>query len=229
MYLCCLTAFGGSNGSKYIFQIINSSRLELMDESSLVPKETDRCAWSPLCVLNNVLLQVIRVPDVDPDSLWIPEDIRSKMLFVDDHVDIAERFVPQHSCVNCSRLESVSLAQASGLLFGDWRDCDGKSFAALKLVVDSMLTTEYIVEDDVLLLGQGHVQDEMRQLVEALNTHLFAELRSIARKCWKPLLWTTAVALQSFDDVLNFFHSAESPGECPCVGGAYVRAPPLCL
>jgi hypothetical protein len=132
-----------------------------------------------------VLLQVIRLSDV---MLRIPEDIRSKML-VDDDIDAAECFVPQHSRVNRARLEKNSLAQARGVLFVDWRDCDGKSFGALKFVTDSMLTSESIVADDVLLLGLCHAQAEMRQLVEALNTHLlFAELRSIARNCWKPLL-----------------------------------------
>jgi hypothetical protein len=197
---------------------MNSDRLELMDESSLVPKETDRSLWSPICVLGNVLLQVIRLPDVHPDSLWIPEDVR-KSRWVDGDVHTAERFVPQDKRRQHDYLEKISLKQARGELFGEWRDCDRKSFNALKFVIDSMLTPGHIFE----------VQREMRQLVEALNTSEFAELRAIARRCWKPLLWTTAIALESFDDMRNFFHSSESPGECPCGVGAYVRAHPLCL
>ena len=113
--------------------------------------------------------------------LRIPEDIRSKML-VDDDIDAAECFVPQHSRVNRARLEKNSLAQARGVLFVDWRDCDGKSFGALKFVTDSMLTSESIVADDVLLLGVCHAQAEMRQLVEALNTHLFVVSRAAVHR-----------------------------------------------
>ena len=60
--------------------MLNSLRLELMDEASVILKHSNMPACSPLCIMGNALLQVVLVPQswVDQAALWCPESVREQ-------------------------------------------------------------------------------------------------------------------------------------------------------
>jgi len=75
-----ITAFGGCSHPNNVLRMLNSLRLELMDEASMILKHTNMAACSPLCILDDVLLQVVLVSQswVDQAALWCPESVREK-------------------------------------------------------------------------------------------------------------------------------------------------------
>jgi len=81
-----LTAFGGCERPHSVLRMLNSLRLELMDEASMILKYSNMAACSPLCIMGNALLQVVLVPQswVDQAALWCPESVREQ------HVDLPQ-------------------------------------------------------------------------------------------------------------------------------------------
>ena len=75
-----ITAFGGCRHPNNVLRMLNSLRLELVDEASVILKHTNMAACSPLCILDNALLQVVLVPQswVDQAALWCPESVREQ-------------------------------------------------------------------------------------------------------------------------------------------------------
>ena len=72
------SAFGGCEAKRSLIEAINSLRLELMDESGIVTTSSNYdFSYSPLCILDNVLLQVIVVDGIDMAGLWSPEVART--------------------------------------------------------------------------------------------------------------------------------------------------------
>ena len=81
-------AFGGCNAKKSLVEAMNSQRLELMDESGIVTTSSYyRFRYSPLCIMGNVLLQVIAADGIDTEELWSPEYART-CTFVDHDADV---------------------------------------------------------------------------------------------------------------------------------------------
>ena len=81
-------AFGGCEAKRSLPEAMNSLRLELMDESGIVTTSSNyNFYYSPLCVLGNVLLQVIVVDGIDMAGLWSPEVARN-CTFIDDDPDL---------------------------------------------------------------------------------------------------------------------------------------------
>ena len=69
-------AFGGCDFPNPVPRVINSLRLELIGESSLVPASAG-FFFSPLMMLGYVLLQVVRVKESElARGLWCPEAAR---------------------------------------------------------------------------------------------------------------------------------------------------------
>ena len=66
--------------------MLNSLRLELMDEAAMILKRSNMASCSPLCIMGDTLLQVVLVPQswVDRAALWCPESVRGQ------HVDLPE-------------------------------------------------------------------------------------------------------------------------------------------
>ena len=86
------SAFGGCNASRSLIEAMNSLRLELMDESGIVTTSSD-CSfrYSPLCILDNVLLQVIAADGINVEKLWSLEVARSST-FVDHDVEVVSSY-----------------------------------------------------------------------------------------------------------------------------------------
>ena len=84
-------AFGGCNSPNNIFRMINSLRLELMDESSFVAEDDQHVVFSPLIVWKNCLVQVLLLDSEALPSLelWSPESVRNKGLYVDHDPSVA--------------------------------------------------------------------------------------------------------------------------------------------
>ena len=82
------SAFGGCEAKRSLIEAMNSLRLELMDESGIVTTSSNYdFYYSPLCVLDNVLLQVIVVDGIDMAGLWSPEVAR-KCTFIDNDPEV---------------------------------------------------------------------------------------------------------------------------------------------
>ena len=82
------SAFGGCNAKRSLIEAMNSLRLELMDESGIVTTSSNYdFSYSPLCILDNVLLQVIVVDGIDLADLWSPEAART-CTFIDHDADV---------------------------------------------------------------------------------------------------------------------------------------------
>jgi len=79
-----LTAFGGCDHPTSVLRMLNSLRLELMDEAALILKHRNVVSFSPLCIRGDTLLQVVLVPQswVEQAALWCPESVRAQ------HVDL---------------------------------------------------------------------------------------------------------------------------------------------
>jgi len=60
--------------------MLNSLRLELMDEAALSLKHSNVVSCSPLCIRGDALLQVVLVPQswVEQAALWCPESVRAQ-------------------------------------------------------------------------------------------------------------------------------------------------------
>ena len=58
--------------------MLNSLRLELLDEAALILKHSNMASCSPLCIMGNALLQVVLVSRswFDQAELWCPESVR---------------------------------------------------------------------------------------------------------------------------------------------------------
>ena len=81
-------AYGGCYKERSLIEAMNSLRLELMDESGIVATSSNYdFSYSPLCILDNVLLQVIVVDGIDTEELWSPEVART-CTFVDHDADV---------------------------------------------------------------------------------------------------------------------------------------------
>ena len=82
------SAFGGCEAKRSLIEAMNSLRLELMDESGIVATSSNYdFSYSPLCILDNVLLQVIVVDGIDLADLWSPEAART-CTFIDHDADV---------------------------------------------------------------------------------------------------------------------------------------------
>ena len=75
-----LTAFGGCDYPNSVLRMLNSLRLELMDEAALNLKHRNVVSFSPLCIRGDTLLQVVLVPQrwVEQAALWCPESVRAQ-------------------------------------------------------------------------------------------------------------------------------------------------------
>ena len=82
------SAFGGCQTKKSLIEAMNSLRLELMDESGIVTTSSNyEFSYSPLCILDDVLLQVIAVDGISVADLWSPEVARN-CTFIDHDADV---------------------------------------------------------------------------------------------------------------------------------------------
>ena len=81
-------AFGGCDKERSLIEAMNCLRLELMDESGIVATSSNYdFSYSPLCILDNVLLQVRVVDGIDLADLWSPEAART-CTFIDHDADV---------------------------------------------------------------------------------------------------------------------------------------------
>ena len=193
-------AFGGCNNPSNIFRMINSLRLELMDESSFVAQDDQNVVFSPLCVWQDVLVQVLLVDSEKLPSfrLWSPESVRSHGIYVNHDPSIASAQLGR-DIKRSVEIAPVSIDHMRGLGYADWREADGLCFDALTDVMNNMLRgMDY--DDDVILLGEETVSPfaAIRGFLPSFNkSPLLKGLRRRTRECWRPMLWQEATALQN--------------------------------
>ena len=81
-------AYGGCDKERSLIEAMNCLRLELMDESGIVATSSNYdFSYSPLSILDNILLQVIVVDGIDLADLWSPEAART-CTFIDHDADL---------------------------------------------------------------------------------------------------------------------------------------------
>jgi len=90
------TAFGGCDYPNGVLRMLNSLRLELMDEAALNLKRCNVVSFSPLCIRGDTLLQVVLVSQswVEQAGLWCPESVR--MQHADLPHDSGKGSLPAH-------------------------------------------------------------------------------------------------------------------------------------
>ena len=75
-------AFGGCSSANNLFRMINSLRLELMDEAALLILEGDKDAYfHDLCVVEESLVQVLVLKDLPATGVFCPEKARQSYKF----------------------------------------------------------------------------------------------------------------------------------------------------
>ena len=150
-------AFGGCQAANNVLRMVNSLRLELMDESSLVPEPSWNSTFSPLFLKGDALLQFVVMDPAfaDVSRLWIPESVREHMhVDMDAEVGLAQLTREDFSKAR-AQLVHQSIGSMAGYLFPFWRDCDGASFAALRPWIEQVLSGTALDDDVILLDGSS--------------------------------------------------------------------------
>ncbi len=194
-----MQSFGGCNFPNGVHRMINSIRLELMDEGGLVltPENLLRC--SPLVVdpgqPQSALLQVFLVKDDAIGPLWSAEVARKRLgkkevpadagmaSHVEPHVRAAG------SCVHAIELDKAKTA-------GSWRRCDLESFCALEQIIAQLQEKGFVSDEMVLFAAKPGTPDNVWKRLVALrtlfNSDACAPLRALSQQPWKPMLWGDA-------------------------------------
>ena len=186
---------------------MNSMRLELMDEGSILWKDNISRS-SPILIAQHpesadglVLLQAVQMTQscVDDRHLFSLESARYSYPDLPEDVELALASRPSlpeefyHAIVR-ARLDDANLP---------WRcrECDAKSLARLMPRINRMLHhgnnpfEGHFVADETSPLAQG--------LVDLVNHPALEPLASLARLPWKPILWEDAAFLRSFDAIMT--------------------------
>jgi hypothetical protein len=189
--------FGGCNYANAIPRMMNSLRLELMDEGGLVlsPENLVRC--SPLVIAPGTrdctLLQVCLVK-VPPRSLWSAEKARNRLgRGVPPEAGLLGDFVaPQikaaGSCIVALPLETAHKAE--------WRSCDKTSLLALKPAIARLREGKESPDLLEVLPNPANTPVRLMRRVAALQTHFNSDdlepLRKLSVLPWCPMLWDEA-------------------------------------
>jgi hypothetical protein len=194
-----MQSFGGCNFPNSVHRMMNSLRLELMDESGLVltPENLLRC--SPLIVdpgePQSTLLQVFLVKGHVGKDLWSAETAR-KVLGRKDvppeagmEPDVKPHVRAAGACVKSIDLETAKAA-------GSWRRCDFESFCALEQIIAQLRETEFESDEMVLCPAKAgtprNVWERLITLRRVFNSDACAPLRVLSQQPWKPMLWDDA-------------------------------------
>jgi len=181
--------FGGCNFPNNIFRMINSLRLELMDESSILLSNDIVINISSLFIIDKCLIQVVYVKD-DLYNLWNPEKAREKLGIIK---------VPDNIVLNKHNITKISLSGNNiyKLSFNDiykikWRNCD---FYSLQILIKNNILiniNNLKFSNKKFFLSNNNINNNIIDFLYIYNYLLDDEIRNIALKNWYPILWTTA-------------------------------------
>lgn len=200
-------SFGGCNYPRNVLRMMNSLRLELMDEASLLySQEQGFLRSSPLILSGSTLLQVLLYDDevLSCVPLWSPEKARKYF---------SSKVVP-HGCTERSLIpDPVYQAGAYVFLFDlqkalgkMWRSCDRTAFDSVFHIVEQLCEGSPHLSDAMIVLpplpgdrtgGYGRLTDI------ASNFNACPLLRQASTSCWNPILWKRASELFEDDSLLE--------------------------
>ena len=199
---------GGCNYPNGVPRMVNSLRLELMDEFGLILTPENMLRISPLYILNgprnrSTLLQVVLVREDKLGLLWNPERARSLAKRKKDVPSDIEKATPEIINLGSGTVKKVSLNDVMHSK-DSWRRCDWTSLTALDSagVFSSLLSNETVDNKVLIITSQSHPTTPlMNNLVEVLNSTSMSPLRDVAMLPWKPIMWADAEPLQTADGI----------------------------
>eukprot|EP00039_Didymoeca_costata_P022863 m.5386 g.5386 ORF g.5386 m.5386 type:complete len:279 (+) comp3290_c0_seq2:187-1023(+) len=203
-------AMGGCNYPNCIPRMINSLRLELMDEGGLLLDESTCLAMSPLFLIQGLtknditLVQVVKIADGVAKTMWSPEAARNKL---------GHTHVPDDIVLTCSNgrekyragniIEKDSLEEAIKIR---WRSFDGNTLSVLQNagVFSQMMAPTPWEENKIVVLPTKSgivISEDLQKLVDCCNHEDLEPLRDIAQRPWTPVLWKDANILQNLQTI----------------------------
>ena len=209
---------GGCNFANSVIRMMNSLRLESMDEGAVVLTEGTVLRISPLFATvqggEAVLLQVVLLKSEGAAGLWSPEKARSRL----GKKIFGTRLVPENAGLrrnpawwmkgagNC--VETISLADAVNPQ--GWRPCDWQSFITLneagvfQRILDQH--TPYPSMDELVILGgaSSSLLSGLEDMQAHYNHPSMHALRQLSLQPWAPILWRDASILQSREKLEAF-------------------------
>ncbi len=220
--------FGGCNSPQCLPRMINSLRLELVDEGGLMfPQKTSQQSaaassatlqghaqqsapaesvfFSDLFVVKECLVQIVVLPCMPAVGLFSPEKARQTEYLLED-LEQARKAQPELVARTAAAYTVTQwpLASVRKELW-KFRDADRETFEALEyngLIAANMQTA---CEHFAGTKQQGHAQlhflvgsDEQCTFVQQAN-HVGARVLSAAKEPWSPLMWQEARCLEEWD------------------------------
>ena len=196
-----IQSFGGCDFPNSIYRMINSLRLELLDEAGLVLSNQNLVRASNLHLICNsdddvTLVQVLLVKDDVVPLLWSAEVARKNLgtdLVPPEAGSLQFDAIPPLVRQAGQCIETLSLAEPIGK--SGWRTCDFESLLQLQDVIASLRNGEC---KDALELVVPHSAvsklrlKQLERLREIFNSNLFSPLRAFSMQPWMPMLWTEA-------------------------------------
>jgi hypothetical protein len=187
-----IQSFGGCNYSNSLIRMINSLRLELMDEAAILLNDDTLIRASPLfirCSSQPTLLQIFLVKDSCVGSLWSAEQAR-KVLGSDTvppdaamKDSVAELVKEAGRCIISMDLEEAKSHPG-------WRSCDLQSFRLLETFIDELRSGEMKSEMILLPAEQGVKIEKLLRIQALFNAS--SSLKEISVAKWFPMLWDDA-------------------------------------
>lgn len=193
-----IQSFGGCNYPNHVVRMMNSLRLELMDECGLILKEDNLIRSSPLIIIpyGATLLQVFMVKDEKVNHCWSAEQARKIMgnervppEAGGNEVDEEVRMIG--NCIHKIPLSEVKTS-------GKWRNCDLESFNHLESTINRLLEGEMESDELVLVENTWRSEDVWNKLLKlklTFDSPELEEFRKMTRLPWHPILWNDASRL----------------------------------
>ncbi len=233
--------FGGCNAAQCLPRMINSLRLELMDEASLIfPEKTleqsaaassasvqghaqhsaprEEVFFSDLYVMETCLVQIVVLPCMPEVVLFSAEKARWSLDLLQD-LQQARKVQPE--LVERAARHRVTQWPLDRVRSEMWkfRDVDRQTFQVLEqnnLIATNMhLACEHFASPQ----QQGHAQlqflvgtVEQREYVRLVN-QIAGRVLSAARDRWSPLMWQEARCLEEWNLFRNLIREEDEAGE----------------
>jgi hypothetical protein len=187
--------------------MINSLRLELMDEASLLILEGDKDAYfHDLCVVEESLVQVLVLKDLPATAVFCPEKARKSDKFCKMMDDLPQARTAQPTLVEAAAKEFAVTEWPLEEVrrdFWKFRECDRLTWTALERtghITKAMLAAQDFFESGVPLQGKAQLfclveGPCVRYREELLRSRGFLGLLEVAKCPWPPLMWSEAKCL----------------------------------
>ena len=202
--------FGGCNHANNLPRMINSLRLELMDEAALVILEGDEDAYfHDLCVVGDCLVQVVVLKELPATGLFCPEKARQNDEFCKMMDNLHEARTAQPTLVAAAAKEfAVTECPLVDVKPEErkFRECDWITWTALESgghIANAMQAAQTYFDTGVHQQGQAQLFCHepgpfVRCRDELMRLPGFVALLEAAKSPWSPLLWSEAKCLEDY-------------------------------